>query len=127
METEMVMEAIIGALAALARQGQETFDETEYFEREIAPLISDLHAKCAGKGIPLMMLACPRNTGERMGVQKTVNFPGARTPLLFRLVLAAEEHAQSAGDPVFRELLIAAVKDAGNNDGNADNNNSKEK
>lgn len=123
----MEMEKIIGVLEALMRHGQETFDEMEYFEREIAPLIKDLHTKCTGKGIPLMMLACQKLDKEGLGVRKVINFPGARTPLLFRLVLAAEEHAQRAGDPVFRALLNAVIKDTYNNGGNAGNDNNKEK
>lgn len=99
----------------LLERGQEAFNETEYFEKEILPLIEDLYAKCGEKGIPLMLLACQKLDKEGLGVRRVINFPGARTPLLFRLTLTAEQHTRSADDPLFLELLSASIRDVENN------------
>lgn len=63
------------------------FDETDYFNKEIRPVLEKLVQLCSNREIPVMVELSHSNTDkDGRGVCFLGVLPGARTPMSFRLI-----------------------------------------
>jgi hypothetical protein len=56
------------------------FDEREFCEKEIWPLVQEIHKKCVEHKIPMVCSICRLNNKEYNMTSAAVSMPGARTP-----------------------------------------------
>ena len=86
------------------------FDEREYFNGEIMPLLKSILEKCEKRHIPVLCSVAFSHGDDGSGLCNTACLPGIRTPMLFRVITKIlEDKNHRLLNFVFTSLAASAM------------------
>lgn len=89
----------------------EYFDEREFVQREINPLLAEIHRKCAERNIPCIFLVESRNDEKNITETSGCVIPTARqTPRMKALATLIQDMRAVAKIAVLAELIMSMEK-----------------
>ena len=79
------------------------YDKTELFDKEIHPFLAQAHDLCEANDIPLLAIACPKNTETSFVLGVAICINGAKTPKVMHVI------HKMIRDQVFLDKMLQAA------------------
>lgn len=93
------------------QEPSEYYDEREFVQREIDPLLAEIHGKCSERNIPCIFLVESRNNEETITESTGCVIPAARqTPRMRALATLIQDMRAVAKMAALAELIMSVEK-----------------